>query len=107
MFLFFIGKGDAAKEVFQQLTSEDVDLLPRVLTQKVFDKVVGHREKFGCCGKTICQVRNRSFFGGGAVVGIIMWKEDEVTFNNEESFQTFRVVVFKHLEDLAAQSGTR
>lgn len=36
-----------------------------------------------------------------------MWKEDEVTFNNEESFQTFRVVVFKHLEDLAAQSGTQ
>lgn len=55
------------------------------------------------------QENNRSskkqrFLGG---VGIIMWKEDEVTFNNEESFQTFRVVVFKHLEDLAAQSGTR
>lgn len=85
-----------------------MDLLPRVLTQKVFDKVVGHREKLGCCRKTICQARNKSFFlGGRGVVGIIMWKEDEVTFNNEESFQTFRVVVFKHLEDLPAQSGTQ
>lgn len=33
-----------------------------------------------------------------------MCEEEAVTLNHEESFQTFWVVVLKHLEDLGAQS---
>lgn len=51
--------------------------------------------------------KKQKFSGGARKRGIIMWTEDEVTFDDEESFQTFRVVVFKHLEDLAAHRVTQ
>lgn len=66
-----------AKCFLYRLTSEDVNLLARDLTQKVFDEVVGHGEKFGGCRKTIILARNNNFSGG---VGTIMCtcREDEV-----------------------------
>lgn len=48
-----------------RLTSEDVDLLARDLTQKMFDEVVGHGEKLGGCRKTIILARNNNFWGDG------------------------------------------
>lgn len=84
-----------------RLTSEDVDLLARDLTQKVFDEVVGHGEKFGGCRKTIILARR------GWVQLCVRVGKMKFTFNDEQSFQTFWVVVFKHLEDLVTQNATQ
>lgn len=60
-------KKKSGQSVFRpRLTSEHVDLLPGDLTQKVFDEVVGHGEKFGGCRRTIILARNNNFLGGGA-----------------------------------------